>query len=150
MQYPGTEQHPEDTIYGKLYTYNIATRITPTRATRAVPQQVQGICPDGWHIPDDGDFEDLLSRYEDTQLMSTEHWLHPGTDDIGFTLEPGGMYNPEHNSYENLLVKAYLWSYTPGSTIYHACEFGSGCGTIEIIPATAATGYSVRCVHDAE
>lgn len=40
--------------------------------------------------------------------------------------------------------------YTPGSTIYHACEFGSGCGTIEIIPATAATGYSVRCVHDAE
>ena len=153
MQYTGTEQHPEDTIYGKLYTYSNATRITPTRATRAaVPQQVQGVCPDGWHIPDDGDFEDLMARYEATQLMSATpgHWLTPGTDDIGFTLEPAGMFNPELLRYEYLHVKAFLWSYTPGSTILHACEFGSACGTIEIIPATASTGYSVRCVKDAE
>ena len=150
MQYPGTEQHPEDTIYGKLYTFSNATRITPTRATRAVPQQVQGICPDGWHIPDDDDFIDLMSHYEASQLMSTEHWLEPGTDDIGFTLEPAGMFNPELLRYEYLHVKAFLWSYTPGSTVLHACEFGSACGTIEIVPATASTGYSVRCVHDAE
>ena len=152
MQYPGTENHPEDTIYGKLYTYYAATGITPTRATRSVPQQMQGICPDGWHIPDDGDFEDLMARYEGPQLMSATpgHWLEPGTDESGFTLEPAGLFNPVLIRYEYLHVKAFLWSYTPGSTIYHACEFGSACGTIEIIPATASTGYSVRCVHDDE
>ena len=171
MQYPGTEQHPEDTIYGKLFTFYDATGIAqpqpssiaplqpvgptpaPMRASRSTaPAQVQGICPDGWHIPDDGDFEDLMSRYEAEQLMSSTpgNWLEPGTDDIGFTLEPAGTFNPELDRFEYLHVKAYLWSYTPGSTIFHACEFGSACGTIEIVPATGSTGYSVRCVHNTE
>jgi len=75
--------------------------------------------------------------------------LQPGTSDIdGFNLEPGGYYNPELNRYEYLHVKTILWSYNPGATIYHACEFGSACGTIEIIPTSAEAGHSVRCVHD--
>ena len=148
MQYPGTENHPEDTIYGKLYTYNAATRIP---LMRSVPTQVQGICPDGWHIPDDEDFTDLMVHWEGDDVNSTEHWLTPGTNLSGFTMEPGGRYNSELDRYEYLYVKGYLWSYTPGATsIAHACEFGSTCGTIEIIPATVTTGFSVRCVHDAE
>ena len=149
MQYPGTGMAPWDTVYGKLYTYWAATGLTPTRAVP--PAQVRGICPMGWHIPDDDDFIDLMSNYEGAELMSSEsgHWLDPGTDDYGFTLEPGGYYNPELDRYEYLHVKTILWSYTPGATIiYHACEFGSACGTIEIIPTTANAGYSVRCVHD--
>ena len=141
MQYPDADL---DT-YGYLYTYNAATRIP---FTRAVPAQVQGICPDGWHIPDDEDFTDLMAHFEAEGLMSTEHWLEPGTNISGFTMEPGGRYNSELGRYEYLYVRGYLWSYTPGSTVYHACEFGSACGTIEIIPATQQTGFSVRCVHD--
>ena len=148
MQYPGTEQHPEDTIYGKLYTYNAATRVP---LVRSIPAQVQGICPDGWHIPDDEDFVDLMAHWEGEELNATEHWLTPGTNISGFTMEPGGRFNAELNRYEYLLVRGYLWSYTPGATtIVHACEFGSACGTVEIIPATMPTGFSVRCVHDAE
>ena len=164
MQFPGTEQHPLDTLYGKLYTYQAATRIAPasspvmpgrpTRATRAGdPAQVQGICPAGWHIPDAADFADLYSRYEEQQLKSTNAttWIIPGTDDIGFTLEPAGMYNDQTGYFENLRVKAYLWSYTPGTTTtFYACEIGSGCGPIEMIETTGSTGYSVRCVRDAE
>ena len=168
MQYPGTEQHPEDTIYCKLYTYNAATRIAPpsispvrsmpaglapagVAPTRSVPPaQVQGICPDGWHIPDDEDFADLMAHWEGEELNAVEHWLTPGTNISGFTMEPGGCYNAELNRYEYLLVRGYLWSYTPGSTVVHACEFGSACGTVEFSPATMETGYSVRCVHNAE
>ena len=148
LQYPGTEQNPEDTIYGKLYTYNAATRLP---LSRAIPAQVQGICPDGWHMPDDEDFVDLMVHWEGEDLNANEHWLTPGTNLSGFTMEPGGRFNEELNRYEYLLVRGYLWSYTPGATtIVHACEFGSTCGTVEIIPATKPTGFSVRCVHDAE
>lgn len=152
MQYSGTENHPMDTIYGKLYTYSNATRIAPIRRLRSNPQQVQGICPEGWHIPTEEDFEDLMSRYEASQLMSSTlgHWLSPGTDDIGFTLEPGGRFNAGRNRFEFLHGKAFLWTYVPGATIYHACEFGDACGTMEMITTTADTGYSVRCVHDVE
>ena len=149
MQYPGTEVSPWDTVYGKLYTYYAATGITPTRATP--PAQVRGICPLGWHIPDDDDFVDLMATYEASELMSSEegHWMEPGTDNHGFSLEPAGYFNPDLNRYEYLHVNTILWSYTSGSiTVFHACQFGSSCGTIEIIPISSVSGLSVRCVHD--
>jgi uncharacterized protein (TIGR02145 family) len=151
MQYPGTEQHPLDTVYGKLYTYHAATRIPQSRALRAAPGQVQGICPDGWHIPDEGDFIDLQAHYTSDQLMSSSsNWIVPGTNESGFNLEPAGEFNGSNGYYENLRVKTYLWSYTPGVTTYSACEFGTNCGAITTVTANASTGYSVRCVHDAE
>ena len=148
-QYPGTEMDPWDTVYGKLYTYWAATGLAPMRAEP--PAQVRGICPQGWHIPDDEDFIDLMASYEAPELMSSEvgHWLDPGTDTYGFALEPGGYYNANLDRYEYLHVKTVLWSYTAGTTsVAHACEFGSACGTIEIIPIDVDAALSVRCVHD--
>ena len=139
------------TTYGYLYNYYAATKTTPpTRSTRAAVADGQGICPDGWHIPDDEDFADLMSHYEAEDLMSDQHWLTPGTNVAGFGLEPAGMYNAELDRYEYLYVQTFLWSYEPGTTIYHACQFGSACGTIEVIPASAYNGFSVRCVRNTE
>lgn len=137
--------------YGYLYNYYAATHTTPpSRSSRAVVTG-QGICPDGWHIPDEDDFVDLMAHYDNaSDLMSTENWVNPGTNASGYGLEPAGMYNSELDRNEYLLVQTYLWSFTPGSTIYHACQFGSACGTIEIIPSSASNGYSVRCVRNAE
>ena len=148
MQYPGTENHPEDTIYGKLYTYNAATRIP---LMRNVPTQVQGICPNGWHMPDDADFADLMEHWEGIDLNTTERWITPGTNLSGFAMEPGGRYNEYLDRFEYLLARGYLCSYTPGAiTIVHACEFGYACSTVEIIQILMPAGVSVRCVHDAE
>ena len=139
------------TTYGYLYTYYAATKTTPpTRSTRAAVADGQGICPEGWHVPDDEDFADLMSHYEAEDLMSTEHWLNPGTNASGYGLEPAGVYNAELGRYEYLYVQTYLWSYEPGATVYHSCQFGSACGTIEIIPASANNGFSVRCVRNTE
>jgi uncharacterized protein (TIGR02145 family) len=140
------------TTYGYLYTYYAATKTTPpTRSTRAAVADGQGICPEGWHIPDDEDFADLMSHYDNAEdLMSTEHWVNPGTNASGYGLEPAGVYNAELDRYEYLYVQSYLWSYEPGTVIYHACQFGSACGTIEIIPASAYNGFSVRCVRNTE
>ena len=141
VQYPGTDL----TTYGYLYDYYAATKLS-----RSLPTQVQGICPDGWHIPDDEDFADLMVHYDAPRLMTTDHWLNPGTNTSGFSAEPAGIYNPESGRFEYLYVTTYLWSYTPASSVFHACQFGSQCGTLEIEPSSGEFKYSVRCVHNEE
>ena len=141
MLYPGADLN----TYGYLYTYSAATRIP---VTRSIPSKVQGICPKGWHIPNEAELIEMMSMYEAEDLMSTEHWLEPGTDLSGFAMEPSGLYNSELNRFEYLYAKGYIWYYTPGTTIYHACAFGAACSTVEILPASLQSGFSVRCVHD--
>lgn len=144
MAYPGTNAN----TYGYLYTYEAATNYPVTRAN---PAQKQGICPNGWHIPTDDDFVYLMSHYENTgDLMSSDNWITTGDNNnsTGFNLEPTGLYNSELNRFEYLYVESYLWSYTPESTVFHACQFGTACSTIEVIPASATNGYGVRCIKD--
>ena len=139
--YPGADP----AIYGYLYTYDAATGHYPLRD----PDTLQGACPTGWHIPSYEKVAELMQYYESEDLMSQTNWLNPGTDISGFTMQPGGYYTAAGSvHYQDLLVRAYFWTYTPGGSIYHACEFGSACGTMELIPALETMGYSVRCIKD--
>ena len=131
-------------IYGRYYTYNGATGHYPLRAS----DTLQGACPDGWHIPTYDKLTELMAYYEAYDLMSEDNWLHPGNNSSDFTMQPAGDYNANDNAFENLLVSAYFWTYTPGGSILHACSFGSLCSTLELLPATASMGYSVRCLKD--
>lgn len=81
---------------------------------------------------------------------ATITWLPTnGTNAAHFSVLPAGDYNSSDNSFENLRVKAYIWTVeTEGTTIAHACEFGAMCGTSEYIPGSKTDGYSVRCVMD--
>lgn len=139
-QYPGTDL----VTYGYLYTYDAATGHYAARG-----DTLQGVCPEGWHIPTYEKVVELMSHYEAADLMAMTNWINPGNDSSGFTMQPSGLYNPAgHSPYEMLLVLGYFWTYTPGSSVYHACEFGSACGTMELVPASADMGYSVRCLKD--
>ncbi len=128
--------------YGHLYTWNAATNYN------IVGTQMQGICPDGWHIPSETEMEYLLAIADAPELMSSGWIPDIGTDDYGFSFLPAGYYNANLGRYEGLGVRAYFWTAEVGGTIYHACEFGSACGTIEIVPTSQLNGFSVRCVLD--
>ena len=140
FHYPGTD--PE--TYGYLYTYDAATgHYTPRGDT------VQGVCPNGWHIPTYEKAVELMSHYEAADLMATTNWINPGNNSSGFSMQPSGYHiGSGSGSYERLLVSAYFWTVTPGSSVYHACEFGSACGTMELSPAINTIAYSVRCLKD--
>ena len=140
LTYPNTDL---DT-YGHLYLYDAATGHYALRG-----DTVQGICPDGWHLPTYDKVVELMQHYDAADLMATTNWLNPGNNSSGFTAQPGGYYTPVSPvPYQELLVKAYLWTYTPGSSVIYACELGSACGTLELVPASANMGYSVRCLKD--
>ena len=139
-QYPGTDL----LTYGYLYTYDAATGYGTPRG-----DTLQGICPDGWHLPTYDKVVELMQHYEAADLMATTNWVTPGNNSSGFTMQPGGYYTPVgHTPYQMLLVMGYFWTYTPGSSVNYACEIGSACGTMELVPASADMGYSVRCLKD--
>ena len=139
-QYPGTDL----LTYGYLYTYDAATGYGTPRG-----DTLQGICPNGWHLPTYDKVVELMQHYEAADLMATTNWITPGNNSSGFTMQPGGYYTSVgHTPYQMLLVMGYFWTYTPGSSVNYACEIGSACGTMELVPAPADMGYSVRCLKD--
>ena len=142
---PGVADMAE--AFGHLYTWEDATQYN-VAATR-----MQGVCPDGWHVPTGEEVEYLLSMFESTELMSDDpqlHWLPAdGTDDYGFSFLPAGAYSAVGDKYEGLYVYGCFWTTeTEGSTIAHACRLGDACGSFEIVPGEKLNGYSVRCVLD--
>ena len=47
------------TVYGKLYDWN--TLMHGAASTTANPSGVQGVCPKGWHVPSNSEFQQLFS-----------------------------------------------------------------------------------------
>ena len=87
--------------YGRLY--NWATVMDGASSSESSPSGVQGVCPVGWHVPSDAEWETLV-KYVDpnasgnydnnagTKLRSKSGWNNNGngTDDYGFSALPGG------------------------------------------------------------
>ena len=139
---------------GNLYDWN-ATMDVPNNsiadidAAYAAGESLQGICPQGWHVPTEAELANLMSSASTEELMAMNIWIPDnGTNASGFNMLPSGFYNPELDRYERKFVSAYFWIFTPPTAIYHACEFGAACSTMELIPGNLNAGYSVRCVID--
>ena len=149
-QIPDVRSYPINTrasVYGNLYTYEAAMDGADVAAAVASNTPVQGACPAGWHVPSQAEAEALMSSAEVVALMSQGTWLPDnGTNSTGFTMLPGGFYNSELDRYERMYVSAYIWIATPETAIYHACEFGAACSSLELIPGNLADGLSIRCV----
>jgi uncharacterized protein (TIGR02145 family) len=80
--------------YGRLYTW--PTAMGSSKSSNAVPSGVKGICPTGWHLPSQGEWNELVENSgtprSALQLKSAAGWPAPyttnGTDDLGFRALP--------------------------------------------------------------
>jgi len=77
---PGSYFNAEDNpgaAYGQLYDW--PTLMNGESSSAASPSGVQGVCPDGWHLPSDGEWSTLeLSLGLDPDLAEGSGWR--GTD----------------------------------------------------------------------
>jgi uncharacterized protein (TIGR02145 family) len=149
-----------DTIFGLLYTWHSAVNTVETDNYPSLPNPVQGICPDGWHIPSQAEWGALVSGVwanndspqPTRQLMSTQYWLYPpgpGTDDYGFTALPAGFYNGATHRFENLYGFAGWWSCNaPGETTATCYTISYYCINLQETVKPKGDGMSVRCVMD--
>lgn len=153
---PNVKHYPLNTrasVHGNLYDYNAAmdadhhsSSEIETALSSNTPYQ--GICPTGYHIPTETEVNELLGAFEPAQMMSPGWTPDNGTNTSGLTITPSGFYNSELDRYERMYASAYFWILTPPTAVYHACEFGAACSSMELIPGILTNGYSVRCVAD--
>ncbi len=140
--------------HGRLYTIDEATaRVT----SDANPSEVQGICPDGWHVPSKAESEELIdfaggSAEAVIKLRPKDEWPAPNenTNELGFNLLPSGYFvqqiNNGHAEFEDLGIQTFIWS-SSESTGYHYAFRGAGLGYYGST-ANLIWKFSCRCVKD--
>ncbi|MFC2129573.1 FISUMP domain-containing protein [Bacteroidota bacterium] len=141
--------------YGALYTW--AAAMNGSMSSDLNPSGVQGACPEGWHIPSEAEWIQLINYlgWEDAggklKETGTTHWDSPNegaSNESGFTGVPGGVHNIL-GFYDSMGMKGSWWSSTESNVVpawrrsmYHVSN-RVGSGEIH-----KATGLSVRCLRD--
>lgn len=128
------------TIYGKLYNFYT---ITDSR----------NICPTGWHIPSENEWNTLKSFLginfaEKTREAGNIHWVtnQKATNESGFTAVPGGSRNGD-GSYNYGGIYAYWWTSSEINTT-NAYMLNLTHTNEGITINSKKAGLSVRCVKD--
>ena len=137
---------------------------------------VQGVCPDGWHLPSLREWSILISevggeKLAGTALKSKKGWALEmnGSDDYGFTAIPV-VYNKSYSgTFTEKNDRASFWSSTDfegdreayhmsltSEDVYHADRVGHGMHVglfgdrANLAEASKSDNKSVRCVKDKE
>ena len=143
--------------YGRLYTWyqavGVAEGATPTPSTTT--GFVQGICPEGWHIPT-GDEMDALRSVPTPYINATTDWTGQHASENNnlteFTAYPAGFYKAALNRYEGLGTQTDWWSdvFTSNANIVTATvtEIAYYCDAPMEKQYDASNAMSVRCVKD--
>ncbi|MBO4614690.1 MAG: hypothetical protein J5709_06200 [Bacteroidales bacterium] len=128
--YPNGSQ---SAVEEKGYLYNWKAAMNGAEASDENPSGVQGVCPDGWHLPSMLEWKSLKDELGDDSEYMKE-----------FTLPTAGAYNGTFINYGNRL---YFWSSSKvDSANAYFCTMYDLYGITDI--ADQGTGMSVRCVKN--
>lgn len=156
--------------YGRLYLWSAAVDSAGLFNSDAlgegfmVPSSVKypvhGICPDGWHLPCEYEWEALRSAVADGRdLRTTDDWTAGGgTDAYSFSVLPGGWRHGGRGEYIDLHEKALFWSSTEsyylgivnGQEAYYL-YFKQSDRTWELFVTNftiKSAALSIRCIRD--
>ena len=153
--------------YGVLYNWPAA--MSGAKSSDANPSGVQGVCPDGWHLPGDAEWKQLemflgMSQAEadgtgyrgtdeggKLKENGTTHWNSPNTgaaNSNGFTALPGG-YRFSYGYFYYMGYLAYFWSSTEGdSYLAWGRRLDYGSSEVYRYDYYKEYGFSVRCLRD--
>ena len=152
---------------GRLYTWGSAIDSVALATEQSldcgylkkcrIPDEIQGICPPGWRLPNEGDWNRLLKAAGNNKgsvLKSRCGWANDGngTDDFGFAALPAGGGNGT-DQFAGFGIAAHFWTSSGGAEAASASQItfyddysnyvyvGSGLGNKNLV-------FSVRCIQD--
>lgn len=114
----------------------------------SLPEKVQGICPDSWHVPSSSEWKTLYSvmgnNYKAMQAKGFPEWKN-ATDEYGFSALPAGYYSFgfEYNSVGN---RTYFWSTSQG--VSDASSWYLNEKEAYLVGVGKGLRGSVRCIKD--
>ena len=154
-EYPNISANVE--IFGHLYNWYAAADTARYGSVDSVErayesgQHIQGICPDGWYLPSDEEYEEL-NIYPTTDLRSTNYWIRVNgvvnTNLTGFNSLPGGMYNCATGRFEDMMGESYYWTCHPVYDMATGAMIDYICEKIITHNNSRCNGYSIRCIWD--
>jgi uncharacterized protein (TIGR02145 family) len=156
--------------YGRLYKWAAAMGLSDSCNSVSCSTQVaskqQGICPNGWHVPSDGEWTRLTDTIFDSsssgpKLMSSSGWTYYGpgpgngdnikaTDNYGFRILPGGTgdYN---ELFDNVGNDATMWSSTELDLCCGAAwirDFQDGENKVAHYSSIKSFDFLLRCLKN--
>jgi uncharacterized protein (TIGR02145 family) len=140
--------------YGAYYTFEAANN---GETSTANPSGVQGACPDGWHIPSDAEWQELIdylaqAGHEGTQgvvLKDTESWLtNDGTDLYGFSGKALGFRDVVGSFNSINEVGAFVSSSQTVLDEFNWHGLLDSSDLIEIAEGSKEVGISIRCLKN--
>ena len=152
-------------VGGRLYTWAAAMDSVKTgcgygptwRCSATLP--VQGICPKGWHLPENVEWGTLFeavggSNGAGTALKSQCGWYRncTETDAFGFSVPPAG-FRYGYNQYRNFSYDgsyAYFWCSTYYDNKANVMYLTAGSGMARMSDNGKESGSSVRCIKDSD
>lgn len=152
--------------YGLLYKWADAMAGSP--GSSASPSGVQGLCPDGWHVPSNNEWSEMATEVSNTfgsthvakALAHKEGWLSSSSNNnypsyrpeynnaSGFSWRPAGWnYGETFSSYGS---EANCWTTTEyySSNAYRA-KIAYNENSLSRSTFSKEYGYSLRCVKGA-
>lgn len=161
----------DEAEYG--YLYNWTAVMHGAESSAANPSGVQGVCPDGWHVPSDEEWTQLTDYVKShseyvcsgtarniAKALAGDHGWQINNDEecavgnnqssnnsTGFSALPAGFCNG--GGYGYFGVNAYFWSTTElSSTNVYTRTLYYDSALVDRSNYPKATGISVRCVRD--
>lgn len=148
---------PLDTRYGVLYSWAAAIdRSDQVKSGKSFTNTVRGICPEGWHLPNNEEWGKLFTTLGGSNIAGelmkapTRQWqphLIIQRSMIGFDATPVGGYT--ENGWQYSGMQAFFWSADNFNRDQAWCCIiydykNEGCNYLEY----KCYGHSVRCVKD--
>lgn len=154
-------------IAGRLYTWAAAIDSVKLANDADNPQdcgygrecgltgKVQGICPSGWHLPSNDEWNALFTAVGGQSnagkvLKSQTGWNNNGngTDAYGFSALPAGRRN-YYGNFDYDGYYAYFWSATEyGIYFAYYMYLGYDYESADLYYYHKFNGFSVRCLRD--
>lgn len=147
-------------LYGRLYSRDAAMN-SPECAVDSSCElgdnPIQGICPEGWHIPAYSETQALVDLVDSTAslLMSAKGWgvedslyIIPGKDTYGLSFVGTGNYNAM-GEFAIIGQRASIWAYKESKYMYYLAIWGKDNLAYNRFSYDYEVYHSVRCIKDA-
>lgn len=143
---------------GRLYLWE--TIMNGEEKSDAVPSGVQGLCPDGWHLPSAAEWEILCDHLSSNGLNANDLkkadsllWPAPniGTNSTKFNAVPTGTVFNNGDDFANIDLSALYLTSSFHNNLIAPIAFGIRSNSSAIsknIPVGPGNGWSVRCVKN--
>lgn len=127
--------------YGKLYNWYVVNN-------------PKNICPTGWHVPSDEEWNDLVfylgGEFLAGDILKTHAPDWNGRNLAGFNALPGG-FRSNLGGFKYKTLYGFWWTKTEASNVYAWCRNMPGFeNTVIRNNYFKKTGFSIRCLKDSK